>query len=57
MDAELHHRFERIVHDEFGRVIAALARRFGDLEVAEEALVSAMSAGHGTGSRPTSGRA
>lgn len=44
--AELHDRIERIVRDEFGRVVAALARRFGDLDVAEEAgqeaLVSAM---------------
>ncbi len=44
--AELHDRVERIVRDEFGRVVAALARRFGDLDVAEEAgqeaLVTAM---------------
>lgn len=37
---------ERIVRDEFGRVVASLVRRFGDLDVAEEAgqeaLVSAM---------------
>ncbi len=42
----LHDRIERIVRDEFGRVVAALARRFGDLDVAEEAgqeaLVTAM---------------
>ena len=47
MDAAgLHDRIERIVRDEFGRVVAALARRFGDLDVAEEAgqeaLVTAM---------------
>ncbi len=44
--AALHDRVERIVRDEFGRVVAALARRFGDLDVAEEAgqeaLVTAM---------------
>ncbi|MFT4225664.1 RNA polymerase sigma factor [Micropruina sp.] len=44
--AQLDERIERIVRDEFGRVVAALARRFGDLDVAEEAgqeaLVSAM---------------
>lgn len=44
--AELHDRIERVVRDEFGRVVAALARRFGDLDVAEEAgqeaLVTAM---------------
>ena len=47
MDAAgLHDRIDRIVRDEFGRVVAALARRFGDLDVAEEAgqeaLVTAM---------------
>lgn len=47
MDAAgLHERIDRIVRDEFGRVVAALARRFGSLDIAEEAtqeaLVSAM---------------
>ena len=47
MDAAApHDRVERIVRDEFGRVVAALARRFGDLDIAEEAgqeaLVTAM---------------
>ncbi len=44
--AQLDERIERIIRDEFGRVVATLARRFGDLDVAEEAgqeaLVSAM---------------
>ena len=47
MDAAgLHERIDRIVRDEFGRVVAALAHRFGSLDIAEEAtqeaLVSAM---------------
>ncbi len=37
---------ERIFREEFGRVVASLARRFGDLDVAEdaagEALVAAL---------------
>ena len=33
---------ERIVKEEFGRVVAALARRFGDLDVAEDAAGEAL---------------
>ena len=33
---------ERIFKDEFGRVVASLARRFGDLDVAEEAASEAL---------------
>ena len=33
---------ERIFREEFGRVVASLARRFGDLDVAEEAAGEAL---------------
>ena len=33
---------ERIFRDEFGRVVASLARRFGDLDIAEEAAGEAL---------------
>jgi RNA polymerase sigma-70 factor, ECF subfamily len=34
--------FERIFRDEYGRVVASLARRFGDLDLAEEAASEAL---------------
>ena len=34
--------FERIFRDEYGRVVASLARRFGDLDVAEDAASEAV---------------
>jgi RNA polymerase sigma-70 factor, ECF subfamily len=34
--------FERIFRDEYGRVVASLARRFGDLDLAEEAAGEAL---------------
>jgi predicted RNA polymerase sigma factor len=48
---------ERIFREEFGRVVASLTRRFGDLDVAEEARArrswSPSSAGRSTVCRPT----
>ena len=35
-------RLERIFRDEYGRVVASLARRFGDLDLAEEAASEAL---------------
>ena len=56
MSAGFEAAVERIFRDEFGRVVASLARRFGDLDIAEdaasEALVVALDAA-GRGSRPT----
>ena len=48
---------ERIFREEFGQVVASLARRFGDLDVAEdaagEALLVARRSGRWTACRPT----
>lgn len=45
-DSELRARIDRVFRDEHGRVVASLARRFGDLDIAEdaagEALVAAL---------------
>ncbi len=41
-DAGFDEHVARIFRDEFGRVVAALARRFGDLDVAEEAAGEAL---------------
>ena len=42
----VHARIEAIYREEYGRVVASLARRFGDLDIAEdaagEALVTAL---------------
>ena len=37
-----HAEIERIFRDEHGRVVASLARRFGDIDVAEEAAGAAL---------------
>jgi RNA polymerase sigma-70 factor (ECF subfamily) len=48
---------ERVFREEYGRLIASLARRFGDLDVAEdaaaEALVAALERWPESGDRPT----
>ncbi|MFZ0139652.1 MAG: RNA polymerase sigma factor [Aeromicrobium sp.] len=41
-DAHVHAEIERIVREEHGRVVASLARRFGDLDVAEDAVSEAL---------------
>jgi RNA polymerase sigma-70 factor (ECF subfamily) len=41
-DARVHAEIERIVREEHGRVVASLARRFGDLDVAEDAVSEAL---------------
>lgn len=50
---------ERIFRDEYGRVVASLVRRFGDIDVAEEAaseaLVAALERGPGDGVPPNPG--
>ncbi len=33
---------ERVFREEYGRLIASLVRRFGDIDIAEEALVAAL---------------
>ena len=42
----IQHQIESIYREEYGRVVASLARRFGDLDIAEdaagEALVTAL---------------
>ena len=42
VDARVHAEIERIVREEHGRVVATLARRFGDLDVAEDAASEAL---------------
>ena len=37
----------RVHHEEWARVVAALARRFGDLDIAEEAAAEAFAAAVG----------
>lgn len=41
-DDSLTARIERIYRDEYGRVVASLARRFGDLDIAEDAAGEAL---------------
>ena len=51
------HAIERIYREEYGRIVASLTRRFGDIDIAEEAageaLLQRSSAGRGTAYRPT----
>ena len=53
--SDLRAEIDRIYREEYGRVVASLARRFGDLDIAEdaagEALVTAI-AGPSTAYRP-----
>jgi RNA polymerase sigma-70 factor (ECF subfamily) len=41
-DADAHAAIERIFREEYGRVVASLVRRFGDIDVAEEAAGEAL---------------
>ena len=48
---------ERIYREEYGRIVASLVRRFGDIDIAEEAageaLLAAVERWPGTAYRPT----
>lgn len=58
-DADIRAEIERIYREEYGRVVASLARRFGDLDIAEdmagEALVTAMERWPADGMPPNPG--
>jgi RNA polymerase sigma-70 factor (ECF subfamily) len=58
-DADVSHAVERIFREEYGRVIASLVRRFGDIDIAEEAageaLVAALEKWPGAGVPPNPG--
>jgi RNA polymerase sigma-70 factor (ECF subfamily) len=41
-DAEIRAEIDRIYREEYGRVVASLARRFGDLDIAEDAAAEAL---------------
>jgi RNA polymerase sigma-70 factor (ECF subfamily) len=43
----------RAHHEEWARVVAALTRRFGDLDIAEEAAAEAFARPPSSGGRPT----
>ncbi|MFE0025027.1 hypothetical protein ACFWX1_28810, partial [Amycolatopsis sp. NPDC059021] len=46
----------RAHHDEWARVVAALTRRFGDLDIAEEAAAEAWAGAGGGGGRARAAR-
>ena len=57
-DGRSREAIERIYREEYGRVVASLVRRFGDIDVAEDAagealLVAARAVARSTAYRPT----